>query len=74
MGDVWYADMGCSVVRPHCLEKLDDGLLPQKWMGKKIHPLIQEGGLDIDYLYEVPIAEGWLKRNGFTEKQLPYKA
>ena len=37
-------------------------------MGKKIFPLIQQGGLDIDYEYELPIAEGWLKKNGFTEK------
>ena len=71
---VYFHDCGVSVVRPSCLENINEGLLPQKWMGKKIHPLIQEGGLDIDYLYEVPIAEGWLKRNGFTEKQLPYKA
>ena len=31
-------------------------------------------GLDIDYSYEVPIAEGWLKSKGFTETKLPYKA
>lgn len=71
---VYFHDCGVSVVRPSCLENINEGLLPQKWMGKKIHPLIQEGGLDIDYPYEVPIAEGWLKRNGFTEKELPYKA
>ena len=33
-GDVWFADMGLSIVRPRCLENLHDGLLPQKWMGR----------------------------------------
>jgi len=35
-GDVWFADMGASIIRPRCLENLEDGLLPQKWMGQKI--------------------------------------
>lgn len=33
-GDVWFADMGLSIVRPRCFENMDQGLLPQKWMGK----------------------------------------
>ena len=41
-------------------------------MGKTIYPLVQEGGLDIDYKYEIPIAESWLKKNGYTKKKLPY--
>ena len=36
-GDVYFADMSVSIVRPKCLEKMDSGLLPQKWMGKKIY-------------------------------------
>ena len=36
-GDVWFADMSMSIVRPHCLDNLNNGLLPQKWMGKKIY-------------------------------------
>ena len=39
----------------------------QKWMGKKIYPLTQNGVLDVDYDYEIKIAENWLKNNGFTE-------
>lgn len=70
---VYFHDCGASVIRPKCLEKIDEGLLPQKWMGKKIYPLTQEGVLDVDYPYELPIAEYWLKTNGFTEEQLPYK-
>ena len=59
-GDVWFADMGASIVRPRCLDNLKDGLLPQKWMGKKIYPLKQQGGLDVDYEWQIPQAEYWL--------------
>ena len=38
-GNVYFADMTLSVVRPHCLEKLKDALLPQKWMVKKSYQL-----------------------------------
>ncbi len=70
---VYFHDCGVSVVRPRCLDNIKEGLLPQKWMGKKIHPLIQSGGLDIDYAYELPLAENWLKEKGFTENDVPYK-
>lgn len=63
-GDVLYADMGLSVVRPHCLDNLEEGLLPQKWMGQKIYPLKQWGGLDVDYEWQIPLAEYWLKAHG----------
>lgn len=62
-GDVWFADMGVSIVRPHCLERLDEGLLPQKWMGQKIYPIKQWGGLDVDYEWQMPQVEFWLRVN-----------
>lgn len=62
--DVWFADMGVSVVRPRCLEHLEEGLLPQKWMGQKIYPLKQWGGLDVDYEWQIPQVEFWLRKNG----------
>tara|TARA_B100001564_G_C20656237_1_gene679339 strand:+ start:1899 stop:2648 length:750 start_codon:yes stop_codon:yes gene_type:complete len=70
---VYFHDCGVSVVRPFCLEDIENGLLPQKWMGKKIYPLTQNGVLDVDYDYEIKIAENWLKSNGFTSNSLPYK-
>ncbi len=70
---VYFHDCGVSVVRPKCLENIKEGLLPQKWMGKKIYPLMQTGGLDIDYSFEIPLAENWLREKGFTEEKLPYK-
>lgn len=60
-GDVWFADMGVSIIRPRCLENIKEGLLPQKWMGRKIYPLRQTGGLDVDYEWQMPQVEYWLK-------------
>jgi len=64
-GDVWFADQGVSVVRPACLEHLDSGLPPQRWMGRRIAPMEQWGGLDIDYEWQIPMAEYWLQAHGF---------
>lgn len=66
-GNVYFADMGMSVVRPRCLDNLDDGLLPQKWMGRRIHPVLSWGGCDIDYEWQVPMVEWWLRQHGFQE-------
>jgi hypothetical protein len=71
-GDVWFADMGASIVRPRCLEHIEAGLLPQKWMGQKIYPLEQWGGCDIDYAWQVPGVIHWLTQHGFSETTTPY--
>ena len=62
-GDVYFADMSCSIIRPECLENMKDNLLPQKWMGKKIAPIKSWGGLDIDYEWQLPQKKYWLKKN-----------
>lgn len=67
-GEVHFADMGLSVVRPRCLEHLSDGLLPQKWMGQRIHPIRSEGGCDVDYAWQMPMVEHWLRAHGVTEQ------
>jgi len=66
-GDVYYADMSVSIVRPKCLENLKGGLLPQKWMGKKIAPIPSWGGCDVDYEWQLPMVEFWLKKNGYKK-------
>lgn len=63
-GDVWYADMGLSIVRPRCFDAMRDGLLPQRWMGRNIHPLKQWGGCDVDYEWQMPGVEYWLLKHG----------
>jgi CMP-N-acetylneuraminic acid synthetase len=66
VGDTWFADFGAVIVRPRCLEKLD-GLPPQTWMGNRIYPLPQWGGLDVDERWQVPHVEHWLRHHGYTE-------
>ena len=66
-GDVYFADMSVSIVRPKCLENLQDGLLPQKWMGQKIAPIKSEAGFDVDYEWQIPAVEYWLKKNDYEK-------
>ena len=54
--------MSVSVVRPKCLEQMDKGLLPQKWMGKNIAPIVSDAGFDLDFEWQVPILKFWLKK------------
>ena len=63
-GDIWFADMGVSIVRPHCLEHMENGSLPQKWMGQNICPIYQEAGCDVDYEWQIPMVEFWLRKYG----------
>jgi hypothetical protein len=65
-GDVFFADMGVSIVRPHCLEHLENGLLPQKWMGQRIAPVLSWGGCDVDYEWQIPAVEYWLLQHGYA--------
>ena len=71
-GDVFFADMSVSIVRSRCLEDLDFGILPQRWMGRRIYPLKQWGGCDVDYAWQMPSVEYWLREHGFTESRTPY--
>ena len=71
-GDVYFADVCLSIVRPRCLEDLEYGVLPQKWMGRKIYPIKQWGGCDVDFEWQIPMVEFWLTKHGFSEKKTPY--
>ena len=44
-----FADLGLSVVKSHYLDDMEEGLLPQKWVGQHIFPIEYGGGLDVDY-------------------------
>lgn len=66
-GEVHFADMSVSVVRPRCLENLSRGLLPQKWMGQRIVPIRNWGGCDVDYEWQMAGVEFWLMMHGFKD-------
>jgi hypothetical protein len=63
-GDVLFADMGLSMVRPRCFDAMEEGLLPQKWMGQRIAPIESWGGCDVDYEWQLPGVEFWLRAHG----------
>lgn len=71
-GDVYFADVCVSVIRPHCLENMEEGLLPQKWMGQTILPIDNWGGLDVDAEWQMPLVKYWLEHHGFTATETPY--
>lgn len=71
-GDAWLADVALSLVRPRCLENINEGIKPQQWMGQKIYPIENEAGLDIDYEWQWGQVEWWMEHNGFSEEKTPY--
>lgn len=71
-GDTYFADCSAFVVRPHCFDYAKYGQAPFPWIGKKVYPLKQWGGLDIDYEWQVGQVEFWLKEHGFSETRTPY--
>lgn len=66
-GDFWFADFGASIVRPRCFERIDEGVPPQRWFGRRVYPLEQWGGLDVDFEWQMPQVEFWLRQHGFTD-------
>tara|TARA_B100000482_G_C12565579_1_gene281835 strand:- start:134 stop:874 length:741 start_codon:yes stop_codon:yes gene_type:complete len=70
-GQTWYADCSTFVVRPKCMLK-KNGDAPFTWLGRNIHPIKQWGGLDVDYNWQIPIVEFWLKSHGFSKNSTPY--
>jgi CMP-N-acetylneuraminic acid synthetase len=70
-GDTYFVDCSVFVLRPHCFD-YSRGEIPFRWIGKKVHPLHQEGGCDIDFEWQFPMVEHFLRNAGFTETKTPY--
>jgi D-3-phosphoglycerate dehydrogenase len=71
----YFVDGRLMAVRTHCLlnikQPYDDF---SAIYGDNVFPIFQEEGVaDIDYTWQVPIAERWLRKNGFSDKLTPYK-
>ncbi len=62
-GDVFFADMSHSICKADCLENINEGLLPQKWMGQKILPMLNQNGCDIDEPFQIDMSIRWLQEN-----------
>lgn len=71
-GDVYFADMSHSVTRSRCLDNIEEGLLPQRWMGQRILSIPNAFGGDIDHPWQVDTSVRWLTEKGFSEVRTPY--
>lgn len=68
-GEALYPDWGCMVLRPQLLEAgLGDVTCdPFPFCGKKVFAMKQRGGGPVDYAWQVPKMEYWLKKMGLTD-------
>ncbi len=69
-----FFDARLIVLRPHLLEGLAGSPDLCHLSGKRILPMYQSDGIaDIDYPWQVPVAEKWLTSHGFTDEATPYE-
>lgn len=66
-----FPDWGAVVARPKILEAMTAASLPLSYLGKTIHPLKQIGGGPVDYHWQVPKLEYWLKKQGVRDTGRP---
>jgi len=60
----WYYDCSCAVVRPHCLDDLNYGQPPMRWLGKKILAYKYDSPVcDVDEEWQIPQVTRWLRKN-----------
>lgn len=67
----WFPDWGAAVLRPRVLEKMTMDSPDLSWLGTKILPLKQAGGGPVDYQWQVPKMEYWLKKQGVRDSPRP---
>lgn len=70
-GDTYFVDCSVFVVRPRCFD-YEKGEIPFRWIGRRVYPMHQEGGCDVDFEWQFPVVEHFLRSQGFTETALPY--
>lgn len=69
---VYYYDSALTVVRATCLHDMSANLPPFRWMGSRIGHIEQEASPgDIDYEWQLPMVEQWLKRAHGMMSDLP---
>ena len=70
-GTPWFPDWGAAILRPRVLDMLQPDAADLDWLGKKILPLKQAGGGPVDYQWQVPKMEYWLKKQGVRDSPRP---
>lgn len=60
----WYYDCSCAVVKPHCLDDLNYGQSPMRWLGQKILAYKYDAPVcDVDEEWQIPQVTKWLRKN-----------
>lgn len=73
LGDIYFIDNCLRVVRRRALfSEVASSRLPYSWMGERTSPIVHQGGFDVDYDWQIPGVERWLRQHGFTEDRIPY--
>jgi len=74
---VYFPDALLWAVRPGSLQAAQHAI-PPAWLvdcqRRSVLPLVHEGFGDVDYRWQIPGVEEWLRRNGFSEETTPYAA
>lgn len=75
-GDAYFIDALLWVLRPQAIwgdatkTILSDNVV--NTATQRVLPLPHEGYGDVDYRWQIPIVEEWLRRQGFSEESTPY--
>ena len=73
LGDIYFVDNCLRVIRREALfSGAGSSRLPYPWMGERTAPIVHQGGFDVDYDWQIPGVERWLRQQGFSEVQTPY--
>jgi CMP-N-acetylneuraminic acid synthetase len=72
-GSVYFCDLSIQVMKPQCIENIENGSLPFKWQGTRSKAVETDFGFDIDAEWQSIVIEHWLKKRGFTETKIPWE-
>lgn len=72
-GAVYFCDFSIQVMKPRCIEKIEEGVLPFRWQGRNSKAIVGNFGFDIDSEWQIPAVEYELKKRGFTETYVPWE-
>lgn len=71
-GNCYYEDFAVQIIRRRCLNNIEDGEPPFRWLGSKSLALENTYGFDVDAEWQIPVIKKWLTEHGFTRESTPY--
>jgi D-3-phosphoglycerate dehydrogenase len=74
--EAYFPDALLWVFRPNVLSAAPREQVLSEWImdcaSHRVFPLVHEGYGDVDYVWQVPAVEEWLRRHGFSQHSTPY--